>query len=138
MNVHDLLALPAWPTRDRDLRLIACDIAEPLIDRASMDRLVNARAVSVARRYAVGKATAEELRAARDEAAWHASHVSGAFTAIADEDAEHAVLFAALTDETSMGRRSLWLVEAEYEQAHGAKLAAQAEIIERHMTALAA
>jgi len=62
----------------KDLRLFACDCAEsvlPLFERKHPDDRRPREAISVARRYAMGEATKEELSAAY-AAAWSTAHAT--------------------------------------------------------------
>lgn len=55
-----------WPTRDRDLRLLATDLAERVIHliRDDWERSIAEATIEVARRFAIGDATEKEVDAA--------------------------------------------------------------------------
>lgn len=81
-----LECLQALPEEyESKVRLLVCDFAEPVLHIANDERSTNA--VKVARLFAEGKATSEELRAARNEA-WEASEVGASGEA---RDAARAV-----------------------------------------------
>jgi len=69
---HLILQATQPETWERRARLFACDCAERALDRAAKVDPRSREAVSVARRYAHGRASDEELRAAY-EAAWVAA-----------------------------------------------------------------
>jgi hypothetical protein len=109
---------------DRALRLIACDCAErvlPLYEsrRPGDDR--PRRAIEVARRYAEGLASAEELREARCTAAAYAA-----------ADAAYAA-YAAYADAAYAAYAAADAAYAAADDAHKAERAAQAEIVRRHV-----
>ena len=80
---------------DRQRRLFACDCAESVVHLATDPRV--AECIAVARRYADGLATGEELRAAR--AAAYAAYAYAAYAArAAAADAAAYAAYAAYAD----------------------------------------
>jgi len=80
LKITERIWLACWAMDDRERRMFACACASRALDREEASgRVVDPRsreAVRVARRYADGRATSEELRSARDasmSASWSAS-----------------------------------------------------------------
>jgi hypothetical protein len=78
---------------DRELRLFACDCAEhvlPLFEEKHPDDTIPREAINVARRYANGEATENELAVASDAACAAASAAAWASDVLAASDAASA------------------------------------------------
>ena len=104
---------PHLADSDRRLRLVACDCAEAVVHLCADPR--SAEAISVARRYAVGEATGQDLAVARD-----AARVAAWAAARAARVARDAAAVAAREAAAVAARDAAW--------------AAQADIVRRHYT----
>ena len=89
---------------DRQRRLFACDCAESVVHLATDPRV--AECIAVARRYADGLATGEELRAARADAYDAVAAVSAAATYAADAATYAAAAAAYAARAADAGRET--------------------------------
>ncbi len=121
MTVAELIADKVIPARDKqwvllhsnfftdnELRLLACDFAEavlPIFEKEYPNDNRPRNAIAVARRFANGDSSAEELAAARD-AAWAAA--GDAALAAAGAAARDAALAAALAAASAAARDAAW------------------------------
>lgn len=113
---------------DRTLRLFACDCAERALERErKAGRKPHAdswKAIEVARRFADGKATNEELKAARSAAA-AASNASNAAAAYAYAAAAYAAAYAYAASNASAAYASNAAASAAYAANAAAAYAAE-------------
>ncbi len=129
-----LVSETAWD--ERTARLFACDCAEhvlPIYERDYPDDNCPRHAIEVARRYANGEATMQELTAARDaacraawtatgDAAWHAAgDAAGAAACAAAWAAACAAAWdaacRAAQDATGAARYAAWAAERKWQAA---------------------
>ena len=123
---QDRVWVASYALSERDARLFACWCAEQVLGDDCDPR--SRAAVDVARRYALGEATSEELSAARD-AAWDAAwDAAGDAARDAARDAAGAAAWAAWAAARDAARA------AARDAARAAARDAQVARIRRHVT----